>query len=120
MLSEHTDQMGKADSGHVGQVNAHLKRAEANLQLGEGSIGHLKSPPKGSAAKLAKMRLEQALADLEPAGKLLAQLPAGAASAEAKKRYETAVKQFNKLRGILTVISAICEARRRPRTSVST
>ena len=44
------------------------QRAEQNLQLVESSIGHLKSPPKGSAAKLAKMRLDQAFGDLEPAG----------------------------------------------------
>ena len=65
--------MGASD---VDKVNASLKRAEANLQLVEGSIGHLTAPPKGSAAKLSRVRLDQALPDLQAAGKLVAGITA--------------------------------------------
>ena len=86
----------------LAKAQAHLKRAESNLQLVDGSIGHLTSPPKGSAAKLAKMRLEQAFGDLEPAGKLLAGVSGGEGLAETTERYNKAVKLYDKLRGILT------------------
>ncbi len=82
-------------------VSAHLKRAESNLQLVDSSIGHLKSPPKGSAAKLAQMRLGQAFGDLEPAGKILSAL-SGQGVPEAKTRYDAAVVRYERLGEILT------------------
>lgn len=85
----------------VSAVNSHLTRAEANLEMVNGSIGHLTSPPKGSAGKLAKLRLDQAYADLEPAGKLLAGL-SGEGVAEAAERYNTDIALYNKLAGILS------------------
>lgn len=85
----------------VGQANSHLKRAESNLQLVDGSIGHLKSPPKGSAGKLAAMRLAQALPDIEAAEKLLAGISGGDGFTEAKKRYDAAHALYVKLDGIL-------------------
>lgn len=85
----------------VGQANSHLKRAESNLQLVDGSIGHLKSPPKGSAGKLAAMRLKQALPDLQAAEQLLAKVTSGDGLAEAKKRYDAANALYTKLDGIL-------------------
>lgn len=85
----------------VGQVNSHLKRAESNLQLVDGSIGHLKSPPKGSAGKLAAMRLAQALPDIEAAETLLAKMSGGDSVAEAEKRYDAAIALYTKLDGIL-------------------
>lgn len=86
----------------VGTIHSHLDRAEKNLELVNGSIGHLKTPPKGSAAKLAKLRLEQADADLKPAGELVAKLGEGPGVAEAKARYDEAVALRDKLEGILT------------------
>ncbi len=85
----------------VASANSSLKRAESNLELVDGSIGHLKSPPKGSAAKLAKMRLDGALGDIEAAKKKLEGL-SGAGVAEATKRYNEAVKLHKKLSDILT------------------
>lgn len=85
----------------VAKANSHLKRAEANLALVDGSIGHLTKPPKGSAAKLAKMRLEQALGDMEAARKAL-EGASGAEADKATKRHNDAVTLYNKLRTILT------------------
>ncbi len=85
----------------VAAVNSHLKRAESNLQLVNGSIGHLTSPPKGSAAKLSKMRLDQAFGDIEPAGTMLKTL-SGPGVAEATTRYNEAVTLYNTLAGILS------------------
>ncbi|MDF1798663.1 MAG: hypothetical protein P1V81_05770 [Planctomycetota bacterium] len=86
----------------VGQANSYLKRAEANLQLVDGAVGHLTSPPKGSAGKLAKMRLGQALGDIDAAEKALAGLTSGDGLAEAKVRYDAARALHDKLDGILT------------------
>ena len=86
----------------VDAVNAALKRAEANLQLVEGAVGGRTTAPKGSAGKLARMRLSQALPELEKAGKLAAGLKSGAGVAEAKARYTTAANLYNKLNGILS------------------
>ena len=86
----------------VGQVNSHLKRAEANLNLVDGTIGHLTSPPKGSAGKLANMRLGQANGDLEAARKLLEGLTGGAGLPEAKARYAQAAALSTKLQNILS------------------
>ncbi|MFT4540717.1 MAG: hypothetical protein ACI841_000987 [Planctomycetota bacterium] len=86
----------------VAKVTSHLKRAEANLQLVDGSIGHLTSPPKGSAGKLAKMRLDQAAGDITAAKTLLSGLSSGAGLAETKTRYASAEKLRAKLAGILT------------------
>lgn len=89
-------------AGDVAKINSHLKRAQTNLDSVNGSIGHRTSPPKGSAAKLAASRLNQAYSDLEPAGKLVAGLPAGDAGvAEATTRYNTAVALYQKLAAIL-------------------
>lgn len=86
----------------VAKANSHLQRAESNLQLVDGSIGHLTAPPKGSAAKLSKMRLDQAFGDLEPAGKLVSALSAGGAGvAEVTARYNAAVELYTKLGAIL-------------------
>lgn len=86
----------------VGQVNSLLKRAEANLQLVDGSIGHLTSPPKGSAGKLAGMRLAQALGDIDAAELVLAKISSGEGLAEAKQRQAAARTLYEKLDGILT------------------
>ena len=91
-----------AQSPEVAQVNGYLKRAESNLKLVNDAIGHLTQPPKGSAGKLAKMRLEQAFGDLKPAGELLSKLKSGDGLAEATKRYNDDVALHDKLRGILT------------------
>ena len=76
------------------EIDSLLKRAEATLQLVDGSIGRATSPPKGSAAKLARMRLGQASADLDAAGKLVG-------DGAAKGRYDAAVALRDKLQGIL-------------------
>lgn len=90
-------------AGDVAKINGHLKRAEANLNSVNGSIGHRTSPPKGSAAKLAANRLQQAYSDLEPAGKLVQGLPAdGDGVADAANRYNAAVELYTKLQKILT------------------
>ncbi|MCB9897050.1 MAG: hypothetical protein H6825_03485 [Planctomycetes bacterium] len=86
----------------VVQANALLTRAEANLALVDGSIGHLTRPPAGSAAKLAKLRLDQAFGDLEPAGKLLATAGGAAGAAEANARYAAAAALHERLAAILT------------------
>ena len=90
------------NSPAVDQVNSTLKRAESNLQLVDSAIGHLKSPPKGSGAKLAAVRLDQALGDIEAAGKQLAAIKSGVGLAEAKTRYQAALDLHTKLHGILT------------------
>jgi hypothetical protein len=74
----------------VAQVNSLLKRAEANLELVDGTVGHLTSPPKGSAGKLAAMRLGQALGDLEAAEKALAATTGGDGLAETTARCQAA------------------------------
>ena len=89
---------GTAD---VTKVNSSLKRAEANLNMLEGSIGHFTSPPKGSAGKLAKIRLDQAFGDMEAAREQLEGL-SGAGVAEATTRYNDATRLYNKLQKILT------------------
>jgi len=87
----------------VSEVNSLLKRAETNLNMVNQSIGHLTSPPKGAAGRLAKMRFDQALDDLNPAGELLGNLPAkGQGVAEATDRYNTAAALASKLESILT------------------
>ena len=85
----------------VAQVNSHLKRAETNLNLVDGTIGHFTNPPKGSTAKLAKMRLDQAIGEMDKAKDLLSGL-SGDGVAEATNRYNSAVKLQNKLAAILT------------------
>lgn len=86
----------------VAAANSHLDRAEANLQLVDGAIGHLTSPPKGSAGKLARMRLDQAKTDLDPAASLLAGLGDGPGVAEARARLATDLTLYKKLDGILS------------------
>jgi len=86
----------------IATANSHLKRAESNLTLVDGAIGQRTSPPKGSAAKLAKVRLDQAAGDIKAAGTLLSPLKSGAGLAEAVKRYNAALETHTRLAGILT------------------
>lgn len=86
----------------VARMNSLLDRAESNLALVDGSIGHLTSPPKGSAGKLARMRLEQARGDIEPAGALVGSVSGADGAAAAVERYNAAVTLYNKLAGILS------------------
>ncbi|MFK7959806.1 MAG: hypothetical protein AB8G96_04705 [Phycisphaerales bacterium] len=87
----------------VAQVNSKLKRAEANLSSVDGSIGRRTSPPKGSAAKLARSRLDQAATDLVAAKAILDGLPAGGAGvSDAATRYNAAVAVHTRLMGILS------------------
>lgn len=87
----------------VKQINNLLHRAQANLDSVNQSIGQRTSPPKGSAAKLAKSRLDQAYGDLEPAGKLVAGLTAGEPGvAEAATQFNAAVALYTKLASILS------------------
>ena len=85
----------------VAKVNSSLKRAETNLNLVNGTIGHFTSPPKGSTAKLAKIRLDSAFGDMEAAKKALEGLT-GDGVAEATARYNETTKLYNKLGKILT------------------
>ncbi len=86
----------------VAAANSHMDRAEANLQLVDGTIGQRTSPPKGSAGKLARMRLDQAKADLDPAASQLAGVPDGPELAEARARLAADLALYKKLDGILT------------------
>lgn len=87
----------------VDAVNGALRRAESNLNSVNGSIGRRTTPPRGSAAKLAASRLEQARGDIERAGAILKKLPAnGPGVADAVKRHGAAVALHTKLVGILT------------------
>ncbi len=92
----------RSSSSDLATANAHLKRAEANLKLVDDAIGHLTEPPKGSAGRLAGMRLEQAHGDLKPAGEILGTLKEGQGLKEAVERYNRAVELHDKLHGILT------------------
>lgn len=88
-------------AAEVAAASSYLKRAEDNLALLDGSIGQLTSPPKGSAAKLSRVRLDQASADLASVGKLVDALAEGAGVAEVKARHAAAVKLRDRLQGIL-------------------
>ena len=86
----------------LAKIEGLLRRAQANLDSVNASIGHRTTPPRGSAAKLAQSRLNQAKGDLENAGKLVATLPkAGQGVAETTAKYNQAVALYNKLIGIL-------------------
>ena len=86
----------------VQKVEGLLRRAEANLKSVESSLAGRTSPPKGSAGKLVAQRLKQAFGDLEPAGKLVAALPAdGEGVTEVTTRYNDAVKLYQKLAAIM-------------------
>ncbi|MEM9419386.1 MAG: hypothetical protein AAGA25_10105 [Planctomycetota bacterium] len=98
----------KAD---VDKINGLLRRAESNLQSVEQNLAGRTSPPKGSAGKLLAQRLKQAYGDLEPAGKLVAGLPAGEEGvAEATERYNTNVTLYQKLAAIMNGGSAPADA----------
>ena len=87
----------------VAKAQGLLQRAEANLESVDSSIGQRTSPPKGSAAKLAASRLQQAADDLKPAGHLIANLPAdGQGVAAIKQRFQTAAATYTRLQKILT------------------
>ncbi len=86
----------------VDAVNSSLKRAEANLQMVDGSIGHLTAPPKGAAGKLSRTRLDSAVPDLAAAARVIATLKdSDAGAAEAKARYAAADALYKKLDGVL-------------------
>lgn len=90
-------------AGDLAKIEAYLKRAQVNLDTVDQSIGQRTTPPKGSAAKLAKSRLDQAYADLAAAGKIVSALPAegdGAAATTAK--YKAAAALYTKLANILS------------------
>ena len=73
------------------QVMSRLQRAEANLALVQGAVGGT-AQPTGSKARLARLRLDQALSDITPAAGILEGLPADDAGvAEARQRYDAAV-----------------------------
>ncbi|MEM7627435.1 MAG: hypothetical protein AAF333_17705 [Planctomycetota bacterium] len=97
-----------ADSAaDLDKINGLLRRAENNLQSVEQNLAGRTSPPKGSAGKLLANRLNQAYGDLEPAGKLVAGLPAGEAGvAEATQRYNDAAKLYEKLAAVMNGGSA--------------
>ena len=91
----------------IQKINGLLRRSQANLDSVNSSIGHLTSPPKGSAAKLAKSRMDQAYTDLEAAGKLVKALPNdGEGVSEVVTNYNNAVELYSKLQKILTGNSA--------------
>ncbi|MEO0514215.1 MAG: hypothetical protein AAF086_02830 [Planctomycetota bacterium] len=86
----------------IDKINGLLRRAESNLQSVEQNLAGRTSPPKGSAGKLLAQRLNQAYGDLEPAGKLVATLPAGEAGvAEVTERYNTNVTLYQKLAAVM-------------------
>ena len=86
----------------VSKIQGLLKRAEANLKSVESSLAGRSSPPRGSAGKLLARRLQQAFDDLQPAGKLVAKLPAGdKAASEVTTRYNEAAKLYQKLAAIM-------------------
>jgi len=89
----------------VDKINGLLRRAESNLQSVEQNLAGRTSPPKGSAGKLLAQRLNQAYGDLEPAGKLVAALPADAPGsagvAEVTERYNTSVTLYQKLAAVM-------------------
>ncbi|MEO1235153.1 MAG: hypothetical protein AAFX76_00035 [Planctomycetota bacterium] len=79
----------------LAKIEGLLRRAEANLQSVQQRLAGRTSPPKGSAGKLIARNLEQVLGDLEPAGQLVAGLPAGEAGvAEATERYNAAANLY--------------------------
>lgn len=87
----------------IATVESYLKRASANLDSVNASIGRRTTPPKGSAAKLSASRLNQAKGDLDNAGKIVAKLPAGAEGVAAvTAKYNDAVALHTKLMKILT------------------
>ena len=82
----------------ISKIEGLLRRAEANLSSVESNLAGRTSPPKGSAGKLLAQRLKQAYGDLEPAGKLVAKLPAGESGVtEITNRFNTAAKLYQKL-----------------------
>ncbi|MEM1027857.1 MAG: hypothetical protein AAGJ38_07215 [Planctomycetota bacterium] len=86
----------------ISKIEGLLRRAEANLQSVEQNLAGRTSPPKGSAGKLLAQRLNQAYGDLEPAGKLVAGLPAGDTGvAEITERYNTNAELYQKLAAIM-------------------
>ncbi len=95
----------------VDKINGLLRRAESNLQNVEQNLAGRTSPPNGSAGKLLAQRLDQAYGDLEPAGKLVATLPAGQAGvAEATERYNTNVALYQKLAAVMNGGAAPAQA----------
>ncbi len=95
----------------VAKVESHLKRAQVNLDSVNASIGHRTTPPTGSAAKLSKVRLDQAKGDLDAAGKIVATLPEAAEGVAATSaKYVAAVALHTKLAKILTGSDAPADA----------
>ena len=101
LLLAHAATAGTAED--LAKAQGLLQRAEANLKSVDASIGQRTSPPKGSAAKLAASRLQQAADDLQPAGQLIGNLPAdGEGVAEMKQRFQAAAETYARLQKILT------------------
>lgn len=67
----------------LSQAENYLKNLETNLDLAISSVPAGTDQPTGSKARLAKMRLAQAKAYIEPAEKALAELPADDQSVQA-------------------------------------
>ena len=86
----------------ISKIEGLLRRADANLTSVESSLAGRTSPPSGSSGKLLANRLKQAYGDLEPAGKLVAGLPAGESGvAEVTEKYNTAITLYQKLAAIM-------------------
>lgn len=87
----------------LAKIEGLLRRAQANLDSVNASIGHRTTPPKGSAAKLSKSRLDQAKGDLDAAAKVVEGLPSdGEGVAETTQKFNDAVALHAKLVKILT------------------
>lgn len=75
----------------LSQAESYLKKLETNLDLAISTVPAGTDQPTGSKARLAKMRLQQAQAYIEPAEKALADLPADDESVQAaQSRLDTA------------------------------
>ncbi|MEM9882460.1 MAG: hypothetical protein AAF800_06065 [Planctomycetota bacterium] len=82
----------------VAEVEGLLRRAESNLESVQQSLAGRDAPPRGSAGKLLVRRLDQARDDLNPAGEIVATLPAdGPGVAEVATRHQAAVTLHTRL-----------------------
>jgi hypothetical protein len=82
----------------VAQVEGLLRRAAVNLENVEQNVAGRDAWPKGSAGKLLARRLEQVGGDLQPAGELVAQLPAGGEGvAQVTQQYNDMIARYHRL-----------------------
>ncbi len=89
------------------KANGLLRRAESNLQSVQQNTANRDTPPTGSAGKLLAQRLQQAKDDLDPAGKLLENIPdATDGAADAKQRHAASVALYDQLNEFLTGVPA--------------